>query len=75
MTYEVIDIRALTAPGLAPGQAPAAATPRLVLVTAIATGLATESDQQKPTVRFIIDADAPASGFPGFMSPAKPHVL
>ncbi len=62
-SYEIIDIRPM--PGVIRSSAEAS-SPRLMLVTAISSG-------QLPlqTIRFIVDADAPAASIPG----AKPHAL
>lgn len=62
--YEVIDVRPLSAKALG---AEDAGLPRLLLVTAVTSGRAPAQ-----TMRFIVDADAPASAaMPAF----KPHAL
>lgn len=62
-TYEVIELRPLSGASLGEG---AANLPRLMMITAATTGRLPAQ-----TIRFIVDADAPA----GPVVPAKPHAL
>lgn len=62
-TYEVIELRPLS--GAALGEE-AASSPRLLMITAATTGRFPTQ-----TIRFVVDADAPAVP----VVPAKPHAL